>query len=312
MSLLSEIEAATVDSKTSLADVLRKCKVLAARLKHQELALWVGHELNGYPFETELPTYRSLNIDYSVGHFSGPFGSGLKNAPIPTSGLPDEIREMVTRQELRQSIGEIHELAANARTLHWKWTPDLISHVAHHHQIYTGGVVLMDAWVPIPAAVLKGVLDTVRTRILDFVLAIQTENPDAGDVALNAPPPIPIQTLNQHFNMTIIGGQANLGNVGPSSIGGGNIASIGNSQTGYLQDSTVQQLLAELKLHATTVNSENQAEALDALNKVESHLSKGKPDIERVKSYLGLFGTIVTVAMPTIEKLVQYLGPMLM
>lgn len=60
MGLLRDIQDAAADSKASLPDLLRKRKLLAARLKHAELDTWVSHELNGYPNDDMLPSYRHL------------------------------------------------------------------------------------------------------------------------------------------------------------------------------------------------------------------------------------------------------------
>jgi hypothetical protein len=120
-----------------------------------------------------------------------------------------------------------------------------------------------------------------------------------------------MQTVSQHFHTTIIGGQANLGSMGPSSIGGGNAASVGNSQVNGLQDATVRQLLSELRSHAVRLSGEDNTEALEAIQKIEAQLAKPKPDLERIKQYLSLYGTIVTVAAPTVEKLIQYLVPLI-
>ncbi len=48
MSLLREIQNAAVDETVSLAVLLRKCKILAARLGNIEFKTWVDKELNGY------------------------------------------------------------------------------------------------------------------------------------------------------------------------------------------------------------------------------------------------------------------------
>ena len=55
---------------------------LANRLCSDVLEQWVGYEAEGYPAEVDVPEYRTIEISYK-GHFSRPFGSGLKNAPIP-------------------------------------------------------------------------------------------------------------------------------------------------------------------------------------------------------------------------------------
>ena len=170
--------------------------------------------------------------------------------------------------------------------------------------------MLMDAWFPVPVSFIKGILDTVRTRILDFVLAIQAENPDAGDSPPNAPPPIPAGTISQHFHTTIIGGQATVGNMGPSSIGDSNVASVGNTQTIGLLDDKVRTLLGELRSQASDLPPDEKGEALDALAKVEAQLAKPKPKLEVIQQYLTLYSTFVTAAAPTVQTLMQLLTPL--
>lgn len=48
MSLLREIQDAAISSDVELAVLLRKCKVLAARLGSNEFKSWVESELSGY------------------------------------------------------------------------------------------------------------------------------------------------------------------------------------------------------------------------------------------------------------------------
>ena len=74
MSLLREIQDAAVNSEVELATLLRKCKVLAARLGNGEFKSWVDNELDGYKSPDGLPDYRVLTVN-SKGHFAGAFGS---------------------------------------------------------------------------------------------------------------------------------------------------------------------------------------------------------------------------------------------
>jgi hypothetical protein len=86
MSLLREIQDAAIDNTTNLETLLRKCRVLAARLKNDQFKNWVQFELDGYPSREEVPDYRKFHCQ-CYGHFSGPFGSGLRHAPISCFNL---------------------------------------------------------------------------------------------------------------------------------------------------------------------------------------------------------------------------------
>lgn len=96
MSLLWEIQGAALDSNVDITDLLRKCMVLAARLKNKEFKEWVSHELKGYKEDGDLPDYRCIDVA-SYGDFFDIFGNGpYKNYPIPTLPLSDEFRKYAT------------------------------------------------------------------------------------------------------------------------------------------------------------------------------------------------------------------------
>lgn len=94
MSLLRQIQDAAIDSSVDLPTLLRKCKVLAARLGNEDFKRWINNELVGYNRKEDLPEYRVLNVN-SKGHFGGAFSSSLSNADIPLSCLPEDFREIL-------------------------------------------------------------------------------------------------------------------------------------------------------------------------------------------------------------------------
>src|SRR5262245_59389291 len=109
MSLLRDIQSSAIDGSSDLETLLRRCRLLAARLKYDDFRNWVQWELDGYPAETELPDYRKYR-GQSYGHFSGPFGSGLRNAPIPDACIPNELKD-VNNVQLRQGVAALKALA---------------------------------------------------------------------------------------------------------------------------------------------------------------------------------------------------------
>lgn len=95
MSLLRDIQEAITNPSFRLADILRKAKVLAFRLDHQEFKYWVNRELNGYKPNDNIPEYRILREVDSYGSFIGIPGCLAKNIPIPSLSLPEEYRELM-------------------------------------------------------------------------------------------------------------------------------------------------------------------------------------------------------------------------
>src|SRR5688572_7880440 len=82
MSILREIQAELLSDKAELSTILLKMRFLASRLGSEPLEDWVRFESEGYPPDVELPQYRIVGVSYK-GTWSGPYNSGINNAPIP-------------------------------------------------------------------------------------------------------------------------------------------------------------------------------------------------------------------------------------
>ena len=207
MSLLREIQDAAIDSNTDLAVLLRKCKVLAARLGNPEFKQWIENELSGYSDIESLPDYRVLRV-HSKGHFSGPFQSGLRNADIPMSCIPEELHEHLSHSYFTQPVAAMESLIKDSKsgTLQESWNPDIVAIVGQ--EIYAN-MNCMQAWKVIPTSTMVAALDAVRNKILNFVLEIEAESPSAGEAPVNSNP-VPQEKVQQIFNTYITGNVQNV------------------------------------------------------------------------------------------------------
>ena len=207
MSLLRDIQNAAVDPNTDVVTLLRKCKILAVRLGSEEFKRWVDHELNGYDRAEDLPEYRILHT-HSYGHFVGPFGSSLKNAPIPPACLPKDLRERIRKSYLGQPISAYASLIDREEKSDAleQWPADMTA--LFGQKIYQG-MNCLSAWKVIPHNALVALVDTIKTRILNFVLEIEEEAPDAGEAPPHQPP-LPQEKVSQVFNTYITGNVQNV------------------------------------------------------------------------------------------------------
>lgn len=207
MSLLRDIQTASVDPNMDASTLLRKCKILAVRLGNEEFKKWVDHELNGYDNTDDLPEYRILHTD-SYGHFSGVLGGGLKNAPIPPSCLPEEFRDRLTKSYLMAPISAYASLVntEDRNNAQEQWPADMVAYFGK--QIYRG-MNCLSAWKVIPYTALVALVDTIKTRVLNFALEIEGEAPDAGEAPPNTTP-LPQEKVSQVFNTYISGNVQNV------------------------------------------------------------------------------------------------------
>jgi hypothetical protein len=210
MSLLKEIQDAAVDSSADLSMLLRKCRILASRLNHVELKNWVQHELDGYPDEATLPAYRVLAVQ-SKGHFVGAYGREARNAPIPSGIFGEKVRPLLATTQMRDSVSSLADLLrGDAVLFREEWPADVLPHF--HGKIYEG-MMLAQAWKEMSRGAVLGILETIRSRVLNFALEIESANAGAGD-AMPGTEPIPQKVVTQIFTTNITG---NVGNFAPGS-----------------------------------------------------------------------------------------------
>lgn len=214
MTLLTELVDAASGDDVALAVLLRRVKVLASRLGTGPLAEWVEHELSGYGPDVDLPDYRGPFPAQALGHFSGPFGSGVQNAPIPLVAFDQSERatfEQLFTLEFRQGVAALEDLVHRSEGsdegLHFSWPADI---VAYANMLWGQGKVhwyegmgLVSAKTPVSVSQVAGVLDTVRTRVLDLALAIESADPAAGQQGGSTMRP---EQATQIFHTTIMGG----------------------------------------------------------------------------------------------------------
>lgn len=272
MSLLRDIQAAAVDQHADIATLLRKCKILAVRLGNESFKEWVDHELNGYNNRKDLPKYRILQTQ-SCGHFSGPYGREIKNAPIPPSCLPDKFREFATTSYLMSPISSYASLIntkdrINARE---NWPADIVAHFGQN--IYEG-MNCLSAWKVIPYNALVALEDTIKTRVLNFALEIEGEAPDAGEASPNAPP-LPQEKVSQVFNTFISGNAHNI------ATGSSHVTQSGNVIVMPGDFESLRKHLVSLGIQASDIKDLDSAIQKD--KRAQGKLALGK----RVQAWMG-------------------------
>lgn len=180
MKLLDEIVDALGSENVSLAETLLKTKILLHRLGLSELASWVNAELNGYPDGATLPPYRIIpaqvfgNISNAVMIY--------KAHPIPIGHLTVKQRDDLESSKMDQSIAVLQDLSAGKGSLQAGLRMELNGILG---KSLSSGFVVQRAWCEISPSAVKGILVQVRSRLLDFLLELETKlPPDSSDEEL--------------------------------------------------------------------------------------------------------------------------------
>lgn len=209
MTLIQELVDGAAGDTVPVATLLRQLMVVAARTDTAPLADWVRHELEGYPMSEVVPAYRGPFPVHVVGDFTGMMGSGVTNLPIAPMTVPEEIRpDHLFNVSFADPVAELGQLALHPK-LEMAWPADVVRAynglVAQGkiRRIVRGDMVLVTAKYGIPTSTVVGVLDAVRTRILELVLELEKVAPTAGQP--DAPPATKAETarvVNYHLHGT--------------------------------------------------------------------------------------------------------------
>ena len=184
MPLLHEIQESIVQERIDLGSILLKLRFLASRLGSNVLEEWIKHESEGYPKDAEVPSYRVVDVSYK-GTFSGPFGSGVQNAPIPSYLIKQFAGDNWVNFEIRESIAGVDELvrgSVESGSLGIDASNLILLLQGKVYENYAcnsvSGIISRNSLTEIQQA--------VRSRILELTLELEKSIPAATEVSFGA------------------------------------------------------------------------------------------------------------------------------
>ncbi len=199
-SMVEQLREELLDDETSLCRALRRAVVLAHSLDNAPFKQWVEGELEGYGGGKPVPAYRCLSSPILATITNGV--AIVKRQPLALDGFTPEMKDSLKTLYLRYPVGELEHLAAGgSEDLKEFWPGDLVRLA---HQLLTSladGAMLMEVYRPIPQHAIRGALEAVRNKLLQFVLELERWPTDAPLE------PVHQRELAQHITNNIYGGQ---------------------------------------------------------------------------------------------------------
>jgi hypothetical protein len=200
VSTLSQIIDAATGDTVPIPSLLRKLKALASELDSARLVEWVDVELYGYLDPEVLPPpYRGPFKAEVIARWGGPSGSHA-TMPLPSTALPEAMRKAPYELVFRQSVSELQKLAQSDKRLMHAWPADAVAKV--NDMISRGQVqpeipmgALIHAYRQFSPTLIGGILDAIRTRVLDVALALQRVVPRAGEAGAPTVDPARVQSV---------------------------------------------------------------------------------------------------------------------
>lgn len=217
MSLLRDIQEEAMAGKGDLPTLLRKCLVLAARLKSDELRAWVKSELDGYEADVGLPAYRirRTHIRGTLRRYLGMSIETRDNAPIPAYALDREIFAQLSKIDFRQGAASLERMVSTEEISLRMGLPAEVAMLISHG--LDGHTECADAYKVLAVQDVVEILDTVRTRVLDFTLELEKLHPEAAEEDKALASVVSAAATHQLFVTVIQGGQIEDMTVGSKS-----------------------------------------------------------------------------------------------
>lgn len=170
--LIDEIISLATTRQTPISDLLRKCVVLAYQLKNGRLKTWANQELNGYKSGDSVPEHRKT-LASAKGNFVTRFGGQMTARNIPPAAMEEGHRWAAETVALTQPVSAYENMPTEDGVITYPWHNDLILY--YQQRLLPPDWALLSAWQEVPDSCIAGVLDTIRTRVLNMGLEIRAE-----------------------------------------------------------------------------------------------------------------------------------------
>ena len=254
-SLVDELLDQASEPAVRVSDLLRKAKVVAVKLRQAKTAAWIDAELTG-TFDDDVPDYRKIAVQ-TVANF--PY-QGWYPVTEPT-WLVEILNKPLPMQN---SIRECEQWAAAGDAIYIGFSPAMVQHL-----LELGAQTSQFQHRTTPA-VFEGVVDAVKTRVLNWALSLHdlgivgergAFSPEERDRAANV-----VVNVNGTMNFSGIMGQS------------GGTAHAQQSQTITNNYSDAARSIAEKLRDGATTNPPAASLLNDSADEIEAAATSNEPN----------------------------------
>jgi AbiTii len=216
--LLAEVQRDALDPNVGLSNTLRKVMALGGVVGSTELREWASLELRGYVGSpTELPTYRKVPATLEVNGFNG--SMQVKGFRLSPRDLPSFAQASVGEEvPLNSSVREIEEMArhAEAKGGHIALSPPMAQDLARVMNSEGRAPIRMitELYWSVSAAALTGVIDQVRTSLVELVAEMRANTPDSAELPTG-------EAADRAVNVAVYGNDVRVNVTAASASGSG-------------------------------------------------------------------------------------------
>lgn len=170
-SVILELQEAALNKSNDITDLLRKCLLVATKLKLDDFKNWINSELRGYTNNSgisEVPRYRKLRAQIRVHN---PF-----NGMIPFY-MPEEFEDVLCNIKLETPISNVVSIIESHRSRSEDRRGEPIFPLDSHQKLFLMErmEIPMEPVRTISVTQLDMIIDAIRSTILEWALQLEEE-----------------------------------------------------------------------------------------------------------------------------------------
>ncbi|MHB9134668.1 MAG: AbiTii domain-containing protein [Armatimonadota bacterium] len=201
--LILELQQDAMENNSTVSELLRKALVVAKKLRIADFEIWVSHELNGYPTNTEIPEYREV-----VGSIKAwnPY-----HGWVPIIIEDSNVAELCSRRMIRQAVGSLEALLSGheSGSLQVPFSHDIEADLMRSMNIP------LQPSLHVGSSQVNGILHSVRNTVLNWALDLESKGILGEDMSFTQEEK---QAAREMQTVNIKNFQGVLGNVQNSTV----------------------------------------------------------------------------------------------
>ncbi len=291
-----------VDHSTKLSDTLLKVQVLAFKIENSQLQEWVKLEINGYDGK-EQPDYRKIptEVQGNLIQDAGLRGIFTKNSVIlPVEYLGSEYCDALMSIYLGSSVSELEKMTSGEENYQINLPHSIIS----QFNLIMKNWQVDSAWQKIGVNSIEGILSTIKSTLLNFLLELNKEFGDNDNLSIMNKK----DEVEDIFNKTIgtiksDNVNISIGNKTAQAVNYGEKANVnvgaGDNVTQTINSSIkaeIKELIDMLKGNIDNLNleSEEKEDVINEITRVETQVERDNPKMNIVNGALSTINGILT------------------
>lgn len=193
----SKIIKEIANKEISLEVAFNRLIIIASDVRNQNLIDWATNELNGYPSQAQIPSYRKSGLGQII--YSGINGNfQIKAQPLPSGALDSDILEELKNNSFLQDISSIEKFASDDNS-HGvgKDLTDLAPIVYHNTEIQC-----ISIYMKYTKETFIKILSSIRTKLLKVLIELEKEFGCLDDLDIDTTGK-QLEELNNKLNVII-------------------------------------------------------------------------------------------------------------